>query len=364
MEIKDKKTFETFEKWLKESGKKVFIIHDSDGDGISSGKLMVEALEKLGKEVVGRFVALNRHAIFNMDLLDLLVKTKANTLVFTDLDITATDYNDMKEHLSEFDIIVFDHHQPQVHEENNVIYFHPIPTYGFDEPAQFCTAQLVWQVMNNFTDLSEWDWVMSIGTISDMNYKTWGELVDKTLKRYNMEITEDIFDSRMAKVGHMLFNARSMADDSIIDAAKDFVNAKTWEEAEKKLAKYNIVDEEINSFMNNWEKHSEQVDDIIFVDLNTKYSLGSIISTKISLIKEAHTVIVFRNSDKQEDMVNLSLRRQDRKVDLPKVIGKVAEHLIDCSGGGHDVASGARCRKEDKEEFKKLFSKYHGEFRK
>lgn len=364
-EIKDTESFEKFKEWLNNNGKsKIALIHDVDGDGISSGKILIEGLRKLDIKVQYRFAGFDRNEVFNDFITDFTDRNNVDTIIITDISLFATNFMDKQNELENKKIIVFDHHEKPEDVPKNVIYFHPTLTFNFDNPSQYCASKLIYDILNKLTDLSELNWVASIGIVADMNYKTWKKFVDQTLQSLNLPVPDSPFDSELQRVGTLLYYALAMEKEDSQKAIKIYFAAHSYQEALTELQSYSVVEEEVNRLTDNWEQNSEKFGAVIFVRIDSKYKINSMVSSKISFQFPNKTFLFYSPAKTHPDKIGFSLRRQDGKINLPKILHQMEKQIPEMSGGGHIQASGAKCNLKDLEKFKKLFVRLHKELEK
>ena len=367
--IKDKETFSRFTQFLQEQKAKkqgLLLIHDADGDGISSAKILQAGLKQLGIKAKYHFAAFDRNKLFGDFLLKFIEQRKIAAIFTTDLNLLATNYVQQKEALKGKTFIVFDHHELQQNLDKNVLYFHPALTYGFEDPSQYCTTKLVYDIMSEFADLTELDWVASIGLVADSTYRTWKDFVDNTTQKLGLPIPKNPFDSELQKVGSLLAYGLAMDKESAEKAIKTYFTAKSYTEAGKGLQQFEIVGDEIQHYVKHWSDFAEKHDDVIFIKIESQYKINSLVSSRIS-VEHPHTTIIVGSpnrstEEKEEKFFSFSLRRQDKNVNLPKLLKEIATQLPGCLGGGHIPAAGAKCRLEDYEKFKALFLKLQGKY--
>jgi single-stranded DNA-specific DHH superfamily exonuclease len=356
----DTETLTRLKDWVNKTDKgKVMLIHDVDGDGISSGKLLKEGLKKLGVKVHYRFAGFDRSNVFSDFIMEYIEKNNVETVLITDINLWATNFKDRLADLKDKQIIIFDHHETPEKIPSNVIYFHPYLTYGFEDASQYCTAKLVYDIMSELTDISSLDWVASIGIVSDMNYKTWGGFVDKTLKRLGLKKEGSEFDTELQKVGTYLYYALAMEKEDTQRGIKVFFAAKTYKKALEKLKVYDVVGGEIEHYVTKWQDYADIREDVVFLDITPKYKINSIISTRISVENPSKTFLVSSPHRTHPEIIGFSCRRQDGKIDLSSILHEMKKEIPGMKGGGHKQASGASCKAEDLSKFKTLFVKLH-----
>ncbi|MBS3165752.1 DHH family phosphoesterase [Candidatus Woesearchaeota archaeon] len=364
--INDTETFNRFKELidkLKTGKDKILLIHDADGDGLSSGKILIESMQKLGIKIKFRFAAYDRTNLFGDFLLEFIDKNRITTIFTTDVGIYSTNFKDKKELLKDKTFVMFDHHEKPEVIDTNVLYFHPISTYGFNEPSQYCSSKLVYDIITNFVDIKELNWVASIGIVADANHPTWGDFVDNTLKELGLPIPESAFDSILQKVGTYLYYALAMDKEAADKAVKSYFAAHSYEEALESLKGYEVVGKEIEYFLQNWKKYSEEQQDIIFILIEPKYKVNSLVSSKISNLFPHQTILVGSMGKTENKMMSFSLRRQDGKVNLPGILHEMMKNLPNMVGGGHRPASGAKCKQDDYEKFKEMFVELHPRYK-
>ena len=364
--LKDKKTFDRLSQIIvaqKLKKEHLMVIHDVDGDGLSSGKILKDGLRKLGVKVRFRFAAYDRTNIFGDFLLEFIQKHNITTIFTTDINLYATNFKDKKELLKNRTFVVFDHHEKPEKIDPNVLYIHPAITYDFPDASQYCSSKLVYDILYNFTDLDDLDWTAAVGIVADANYPTWGEFVDTTLKQLGLPIPKSPFDSELQKVGTYLYYALAMEKEQAEKAIKAYFEAEDYKEALENLQGYEVVGEEIESILKTWKKHAEEHGDVIFIKIAPKYKVNSIVSSKISVMHPNKTIIVGSEIKKDEENkpISFSLRRQDGTINLPQILHRMMPQLPGMVGGGHIPASGARCNAADYAKFKELFLKLHAE---
>jgi nanoRNase/pAp phosphatase (c-di-AMP/oligoRNAs hydrolase) len=117
------------------------------------------------------------------------------------------------------------------------------------------------------------------------------------------------------------------------------------------------VQVEINEVVENWKEMAEIHEDkqLVFLELKTRFAIKSPVSTILSIKNPNYTFIIFRGKGEH---INVSLRRQDGKVDCGKLAGLATKGLENAGGGGHAPAAGASIMKKDMEKFKENVLKY------
>ena len=201
-----------------------------------------------------------------------------------------------------------------------------------------------------------------IGIVSDSTYPTWKEFVDGTLKELDLPIPKSPFDSKLQEVGTLLYYGLAMDRLHAEKALQVYFEAKSYEEALTRMQEFSVVELEIQRILNSWKKSVEKYNDVYFIVVDPKYKVNSLLSNKISSEHKSTTIVVAslgKADEGKEQMVSMSLRRQDGKINLPALLKELAAEVSGLSGGGHLQASGAKCPLKEFEKFKKFFLQYH-----
>ncbi len=402
IKVQDTEVFSLWDSWLKEQRKNpgnVLLIHDADGDGICAGKLLKEGLGKQGIKVKFRFAAFDRTGLFSPFLMDFIEKHGIQSIVTADINFLHTNYRKHQELLQDKTIIVFDHHETPSRSgvPGNMIYIHPATMFGFPAPSQYCTSKLVYDILSLGTDMSDLNWAASIGIVSDAAYSTWKDFVDGTLHELGMALPASPYDSELQRIGTLLYYGLAMERKEAQKAVNALFAARNYKEAIQKLEKYAVVGDEVEDYLTRWEEFAEFHGDIVFIVLESKYKINSLISSKLSFQEQGKTFVVAspsrregkksqesgeekhsgeegqkqaaekknveEKSSKEERFMNMSLRRQDNKVNLPALLQEISSQVEGFVGGGHIPAAGARCKLEDYQRVKDLLVKQHGKWK-
>ncbi len=117
---------------------------------------------------------------------------------------------------------------------------------------------------------------------------------------------------------------------------------------------YKEIKNEMEMLVQDFSAHSEKHGDLILYNINSKYKLGSSLSTKVSEKHHKKTIIIY---DIRGSKVKLSGRNQSMSVNVGKVLGEACKGIKGAAGGGHEAAAGATVPTEHWEEFKQRLIK-------
>ncbi len=335
---------------------RIAVIHDTDPDGMSAAVLLKKGLQRL--HLVPKLIIPKHHG--KRDIPDALLEElrKNNIDIIIYLDIAAETYPDAKK-LEQYNVLVLDHH-PSL--ESIPINFTTIkPEFLQDELKnyQFCTAELVYRLFSEITDMQDLDWLAAVGIIGDSCYPVRKEFVDPILKKNKVQIEKNIFDTPFSDVTEFCSYADCVGTRHAYKVAFESLDSSSnYKEAVKRLQEFLPVKKEIHLSLNAFEKKKEVHKDLIFYTIESDYYINSVVSTILSHNKvPSHTTLIV--SQNVGAFMKISARRQDMKEDMGKLLRKATAHLEDANGGGHIPAAGATVRSEDFETFKKNIIAIH-----
>lgn len=354
VQIENQEQISQFKDYISSINKesKVAILHDTDPDGLSASVLVQISLKKLN---ISTKLLISKHKYgrkITKEFIDELIQNKITHIICVDLPFES--YADI-EKLSNFKIMVMDHH-PVTNQNvpKNVLVIKPQFFQSKIEPSRVCASNVVYTFFSKIIDLKNEDWIAIIGMIADITYEAEKDFIDEVLKKYDVKLEANPFDTKIGKlVNYVAYADCSNDKDDLIYAQEALLNAKNIDEATQKLEKFKIVENEINSYIDNFPKNAENIDKIYFYEIKPKYFVGSIISTLTSLRKSKTSVLIVIEN-KEQDLFNISARCQNQKYNMGKMMNYIASKLPEASGGGHIPAAGGKIRKEDKEKFKSL----------
>jgi oligoribonuclease NrnB/cAMP/cGMP phosphodiesterase (DHH superfamily) len=200
-------------------------------------------------------------------------------------------------------------------------------------------------------DLKEkWKWLVCAAIISDFSFKK-KENFEFVKKNDSELLYEEPFSSKFGKVANLINNALIYFEE---DKKKVYDLIKQDKILE--LNKYGKeVEEEIQKYVKNYKNLAEFYPErkLYFYFLESKYKIGSTVSTIISSKNPDSIFIVVSNSPNEKNMLNLSARNQSCREDMNFLLKNSLNGLKNAGGGGHMPAAGGRIMKGDLEIFKK-----------
>jgi single-stranded DNA-specific DHH superfamily exonuclease len=330
-------------------GKKSVIIFDTDGDGIGAAVILAKSMKRafnISPKIIPRD---HKSSLLSKDMLK-RISGKFDLIVFLDMAVDETP--DYITHLAKNSkVIIIDHHQVQknLNSEKNIIHMNSSFWQKRIPSVRYCTSKMVYDLAGNFMDIGDLDWLAALGIINDKAEKTWDSFLDDVYdrNRISQEQLETVNNIVTSSYQFSKNKDLMVSFQACLEAISpfDILNART-ENSKKLKAFYDVIQNEIESIMSRWRETAEIMEDkkLIMIELDTKYSISSTISTLISFGNPHYTVMISRISG---NGVSISLRRQDKKVDCSKMAKKLIVGLQNASGGGHIPAAGIKIMKKD-----------------
>ena len=334
----NEKRFSEFISGLNDKDKIALISH-TDLDGVASAKVVNEVVD-------ADIVKLVNYEELNDKLIADFKEQKIKRLILTDLMMDNMDF--MKKAGKEFEVLWIDHHK--VIEDVNsdkIVYLNP----GGNN--NYCAAYLCYYLFSKIQDLECYDWLAACACLSDFTvYKNreWMEMVfekygDKSeIKPMSSErgALQDV--KRMLEFAIIYFKTIKNLEKILELIGKDISEVRA-------LEKYaDEVRAEIEEIVERFEKEREEINNRFVFEFSPKFNIGSLTSNTISMKYPDKTVILLRPLE--EDKYAVSMRRQNSKEDVDKLMKNCLQGLEGAGGGGHVPAAGGHFLKKDLETFK------------
>ena len=318
--------------FLKHKGKTA-VVYDTDGDGLGAAVIIAKTIKRLSKRYPKMFPRDHGLSLITERLVRRI--KKFDNIIF--LDIAADENTKTVLTIAKKSrIMVVDHHQVQKNlNKYGILHINPIFWEKKIPASQYCTSKIAYDICIDVID-ENFDWLAGIGMINDKAEKTWKIFLEMIYKRYNIAPKEFELINNIITSPYMFSENKDMdvSYKACLESSTPMDILKSRSAYTRKLRKYHdVVEKEILSVMKSWKKNADVVENkkLILLELKTKFSISSVISTKISFEKPHYTVIVARIGGKH---VSASLRRQDKKVDCGKLAKKLTSNIKNSSGGG------------------------------
>jgi len=334
-------------KWINElkATDKVAVLHDRDADGVCSAILVMKALERLKLATPIRLNQKLSEKTITKETIEKLKKLGVTRLITTDLAIDQYPTT-IKELEKSCKLLVFDHHKPtaDISSENTTV------IRSQDWTPKYCpTSALVLNLLDELAGCSGQEWIAAVGIIADGGQEQWQKILDFSIKTWQTNLEQ------LKKIADIIGCVSLHEDDTLIDKlCKTIYDAdhplEIAESTEYEQYVKNITDE-IEKWFKLHEKKAELHKDILYYKIKPKYHINSPLSTKLWDVYPDKTVILVQ--DRGNDFVEISLRRQDGKVDVATLIQEAIKDFPEAKGGGHPRAAGARILRKNLEDFER-----------
>ncbi|MCF7901492.1 DHH family phosphoesterase [Candidatus Woesearchaeota archaeon] len=368
MKIQNQKIIQKFIRFLDSinDSSKIYVLHDTDMDGMSATILLKKGLEKFGKQNI-YFDSFKHSNKRNVDQ-DFLNKLKEHNIthIFS-LDIGLESFLGI-EKLKEYDVCVIDHHQIESdiwQEMTKLLLIKPYFTVsqGVDG-SNICTANLVYNLFSEITNMKNNDWLAAAGIIGDSGYVVEKEFVDSVLKKYGEEVKKDIFETQLGRlVSYTTYGDSMGSEDSLKIIFKALDESKNYGQAIEKMISFKPVEEQMKRECERFDDSCEKIivnnENIIFYEIKSDYDIKGPVSTFISFKKIPSNTTIITYQKHKNGMTSISARRQDKKYNMGKLMKVISQKLENSQGGGHIPAAGAGIKTEDIKRFKDLVQEFH-----
>lgn len=329
---------------------KVAIFSHTDVDGFVAGRVMHEAIPA---EII-QFLDYSPKLVSN--LIPLIEEKKIKKVIFTDLNLEQ-NRADVKRLAGIAEILIIDHHEYSEDLNSEKVIFMKTPSTTCASYTAYCLLTKI----SGFT-LEKLDWLVGAAVIADYTFESHQEFIKKIEEKYHFsdqaKTNRQAFHSDLGKIAITLSNAIIYFDDKTNEFYYLFKKMKTMKDLSL-IEKYaNTVQEEIDKVISDFEQYHETKNELFYYLASVNYGITSAISTILSGKYPNNTIIFL--ADYGKEIIKISARRQDGKVNLPLLLGKCLDGLRETTFGGHVKAAGGSFLKRDLEKFKKrLFALIH-----
>jgi len=157
----------------------IVCLHDSDADGVTAGVLWQRAMERLGFQNLTRLAPDRERNAWTPSNRATLSALKPQKLFVMDLGAQPEQV------LEGVPTCFIDHHRPEgVHPDDTLISaysWEPIPN----------TSLLIYELCEGMVDLSDLEWVATVGTLSDLGEKAPFEIIARAKKKYTAKYLKE-----------------------------------------------------------------------------------------------------------------------------------------------------------------------------
>jgi len=327
---------------------RVAVVHHTDADGICSGFICAEALERLGYKPV--LVEARAVRELNTSLAKKLKQYEITKTVCTDLVLD--QFITTVERISEFcDLLIIDHHPRRSDVASKSVIVIKQTDLGIDK--YYPASKLAYDLFSEVADIKDLDWVAACGVVGDVGYTQNKRFVDSVMRRHNVFPAQDLFGTDIGKAASYIGGAGSIVPNKIKQALRILKKANHPKDILKSelasLAK--CLSDERDRVADYVLKHAEKYGDLVFCIIESKYRVRGMVINKLSLGALTNKTIVLLL--RVDDSYVISARRHDRKLAVNDLLERATRGLENAGGGGHAPAAGGQVMVKDLAKFKK-----------
>lgn len=319
---------------VKSRNGKIALITHNDLDGLVSGKVANEILKADIVKFVD-YIDLNRYFVNE------LRELKVDFVIFTDLNIENTEI--IKE-ISKFaEVLIIDHHR--FTEDMNY------DRVVFINAQGFCAGYLCYYLFSKLQNLENLDWLVVCSCLSDWLFVKNSDWISEVYRKYGIEFKIENNQFKYSKIWDIQEDLSSaiLYFRPNLKRVFDQIGKNIGQIGD--LKKYaDEVKKEAKKALDRFSKESLIIGGVYFWEINSKYPVKDIVVNILSMEKPDTTFIV---AEKRGEYYKISARRQNKDVDLPKLMKYLTQGFRNSSAGGHIPAAGANFPSEYYEEFKK-----------
>lgn len=313
----------------------VALISHTDLDGLTAAKITNQVID-------ANIIKFVNYPDINLDLIKELKKKKVTKIIMTDLSIESQEFITEAEKFAH--ILIIDHHPPLKDFNSD--------RTTFMNAKDFCAGYLCYYLFSKIENLEKWDWLAAAASISDWAYFQNKEFMTETLKKHGDSFV--VKDNSIRKSGKFWelqwgFVLALINTQGELNQTFEYITEKL--EVHPELKKHTEeLQKEIDKSIEEFKTEKEEFSSGYFWLPKHKSKVGSIISTLISSENYHKSILIIKEDD---DTCGVSARRQDKKIDMGKLLKELTIGFDNASAGGHIPAAGATFPKKYLEEFLK-----------
>ncbi|MFH1249339.1 MAG: DHH family phosphoesterase [archaeon] len=314
---------------------RIALISHTDLDGFASA---LSIYKVIGKYDYIEFLDYSESMLER--ILPEIKKRKINKIIFSDLAIDSNTKG-LEEIRKLSRVLIIDHHKfDNDLNSENIVY---IKTESRVPPSYSC-----YSLLSRMQSLEKIDWIAACGIVADWCYDQNKEFVDSIIEKYSLREDKDIKKTELWDISSnlslfLIYFRKNMREAFEILNNADLKNFDVITTYSKK------VESEIEELSARFYKERELQNYGYYWNFSPKLKIKSFLINSLSY-KEKDKLFVFATPD--NNLLRISLRRQDGKIDCDSLAKKAAEGFRNSTMGGHKAAAGGEIVKEDENKFK------------
>ncbi|HLP79485.1 MAG TPA: DHHA1 domain-containing protein [Acidobacteriota bacterium] len=338
------------------------VIYDDDPDGICAAAIFYQTLKKLGLQNIFIFPKAEETKVFTQEFLQRLYDEKVKTIFCLDFDpISWNMFQAPSLEVLPFGLVIIDHHKDmtKVYDKSvsmyNRLFIHPSNVSNCDNPSQYCTSKLTYDICKNVARIDELEWKILPGMIGDMNIIAWSQYIQSQALKHGISIDtsrkDAFFESPFGQFGAIVaFEAAKGAVD-LHKAFELLCDATNIQDLLQKSPDSAVVKQEYDKLVNHYQDMGtyDQASNLFVIELKGDFMLAGYLSSIVSYIHDRYQFLLYQ--DAGDGYYHISVRGQHPKKHLGDLMRQISTGFEGANGGGHAPAAGARCKIADIDRF-------------
>lgn len=340
---KHKVKFDAFLNRINENEKIGILSHGNCVDGMISTVFLVEILKKKFPEMISPFVAFIPYKLGILDEYERIFNREGINKVFVlDANVDINQLEETERFFDKFEVMFIDHHP--LHNKLK------LTEKIIKTPSNDCTSLVLYNLGKEYLEGNYWLELSCIAAISEFSY-----LDKKNLEFIQKHYSFDPDNYQNLEIFQKVLKINSLVTYYAKDPNKAYNIILKEDYSEIDRADKEVSDD-FNKCMKDFEDNAEKyLNDRLYIHfLNPKYSIGSRLSTALS-VKHTNATIITLSDVHGTNLIKISGRNnsKDLNYDLGDMIRAGIKGLENAIGGGHPRAVGGSFMRKDLETFKK-----------
>ena len=317
---------------------------DNDNDGLTSFLQLRRMINR------GKGIPIKSYPDLNAEYFKKVKEYNSDYVFILDKPVVSDDFlNQIK--TENLPLVWIDHHDVNPPEQKWVNYYNPFNENKSNEPVSYIS----YKATNKKDDI----WIAVIGCISDAFipdfyeefYKKYPELGKKNPK----SAFDILFNSDIGKIARIMEFSLKDSVKNVAETLNFMTEIKSPydlleenEKTKKILSRYYEINERYEKLLNEIKNQSDKK--LIFFTYGGKFSISANLANRIKYEFPDKYIVI---GNKKENFINFSLRGKNiRNITLEAI-----KDIENATGGGHELATGARIPEDSLQKFKENIGK-------
>ena len=294
---------------------KVAVVTHTDGDGICSAVIAGKVIGKVDLVEFYGYIP----GTFSL-IVERLKKTKINKVFIFDLNPSESEMREIEKFA---EVLLIDHH-PFEKDLNS-------ERMAFIKSDESSATYVCYYLFSKIQKIPEW--IAAMGVLSDTTYKYSEDNFDSFFSEHGFERIKNLWkETSDLDMAIIYFRHNEEEVYNLLMKAKNF--------GETGLEKYSeTVRNEFDRQFKLFEQKKEEHGDLTFYYFEPRYNVKTLIINRISTASPHKTIVLSQRMGK-ENILKVSSRRQDKKIDCSLLLRKSIQGIPNSNGAGHFGAAG------------------------